>query len=84
MKVISDPSYRFGHYRVDGGDRRGCLGSQRGTHSVTEVDASTGALVRVISGPKYQFRSPWQIAAGGDRLWVTNLEGNTVTTFPAA
>jgi outer membrane protein assembly factor BamB len=45
--------------------------------SVTEVDASTGALVRVISGPKYEFDSPDAVASSGPDLFVAN-EGNCI------
>ena len=40
--------------------------------SVTELDASTGALVGVLSGPKYRFDSPDALAVSGPDLFVVN------------
>jgi hypothetical protein len=47
--------------------------------SVTELSASTGRLVRVISGSTYQFNSPEAIATGGGYVWVANTNGDSVT-----
>ena len=54
--------------------------------TVTEFDASTGALVKVISGPSYDFNGPalccqnggseGAIAADGDDLFVANGQGS--------
>jgi DNA-binding beta-propeller fold protein YncE len=59
--------------------------------SVTEIDAATGALVRVISARRYQFNAPAGIAAAGNRVWVIssgfNGDGNprgSVTEIDAA
>jgi hypothetical protein len=51
--------------------------------SVTEIDASTGALVRVISGLEYQFYGPDALAASGGNLLVANNFGS-VTEFNAS
>ena len=40
--------------------------------SITEVDASTGAIVRVISGPGYHFDEPKSLGLGGGDLFVAN------------
>ena len=40
--------------------------------SVTEFNASTGALIRVLSAPRYEFDYPDAIAVGANRLWVGN------------
>jgi DNA-binding beta-propeller fold protein YncE len=50
--------------------------------SVTELNASTGTLVRVLSGPGYGFNNPAAIAADGTRVWVANYGGDSVTEFP--
>jgi hypothetical protein len=48
-------------------------------NSLTELDATTGALVRVVAGSQYAFNHPWTLALAGGFLWVTNPDGNTVT-----
>jgi hypothetical protein len=45
--------------------------------SVTELDASTGALVRVVVGPQYEFNYPYTLAVNGDDLFVA--DGFSVT-----
>jgi hypothetical protein len=52
--------------------------------SVTELNASTGNLVRVISGSTYQFHTPEGIATGGGYVWLTNSNGNSVTELRAS
>ena len=39
---------------------------------MTELSASTGALVKVISGPAYKFDGPDAIASDGTHVWVAN------------
>ena len=48
-------------------------------NSVTEINAGTGALIRVLSGREYHFKDPTGIAASGRTAWVTNMGGNSVT-----
>jgi DNA-binding beta-propeller fold protein YncE len=58
-----------------------------GSNSVTELNATTGALIRVISGERYQLNSGGlsvAIAADGNRVWVPNANGNSVTEINAA
>lgn len=55
-----------------------------GGDSVTELSASSGALVRVISGSRYNFDFPEAIAADGGELFVVNLGGDSVTSFAAS
>ena len=50
-----------------------------GSNSVTELDAATGALVQVISGPTYGFDfgtdlagEPDAIDSDGTHVWVAN------------
>jgi hypothetical protein len=44
-----------------------------GPGSVTEVNATTGALVRVISGPAFRFYYPFDVLAAGPDVFVGNL-----------
>ncbi len=46
-----------------------------GDGTVTELDARTGGLVRVLAGPSYRFDFPGAIAAAGTHLWVANAYG---------
>ena len=48
-----------------------------------ELDAATGAPVRVLTGHRYGFSSPGAIAADGARIWVANAAGNSVTELNA-
>ena len=41
-------------------------------NSVTELSASTGALVKVIGGSSYGFDDPVAIASDGTHVWVAN------------
>ena len=41
-------------------------------NSVTEIDASTGALVQVLSGGNYGFNLPGAVAVDGSHTWVAN------------
>jgi hypothetical protein len=52
--------------------------------SVTELNAATGAPIRILTGPKYRFNNPAAIAADGTRIWVANNMGYSVTEFPAS
>ena len=53
-------------------------------NSITEFNAATGALVRVIQGKNYGFNSPWAITVSGSNAFVTNINGNSVTEFNVA
>ncbi len=50
--------------------------------SVTEINATTGALIRVITARRYQLNEPAGIAATGNTVWVAN--GGSVTEINAA
>ena len=52
--------------------------------SVTELSASTGALVKVIRGSSYGFDYPSGITSDGTHVWVANYWGNSVTEFSAS
>jgi hypothetical protein len=51
--------------------------------SVTQLNASTGKQVRVLSGAQYQLNSPTVIAAAGDNVFIVNTNGNSVTEVDA-
>jgi DNA-binding beta-propeller fold protein YncE len=51
--------------------------------SVTELDAATGDLVRVLSGSRYKFNNPTGISSDGTHVWVVNADGS-VTELDAA
>jgi hypothetical protein len=51
-------------------------------NSLTELDASTGALVRVISASSYRFNGPVAMAVSGHDLFVANGGGRSVTELP--
>ena len=55
-----------------------------GGNSVTELTASTPALVRVISGSAYSFNDPDAMAVAGNDLFVANEWGNSLTVLDAA
>lgn len=57
--------------------------ANRDGDSVTELNASTGALVKVISGSAYGFDDPDAVATDGDDVWVTNGMANSVTELGA-
>ena len=52
--------------------------------SVTELDAATGAPIKIVAGPKYEFDGPDAVASDGTHVWVTNWDGQSVTEFPAS
>jgi hypothetical protein len=41
-----------------------------GSGTVTELNASTSSLVRVVSGSSYQLSDPQSIALDGAHVWV--------------
>lgn len=46
-----------------------------GDGTVTELDSSTGRLVRILTGQGYKFDFPGPIAAVGSDLWIANAWG---------
>jgi hypothetical protein len=66
----------------------GVKGNLRGTGSITELKASTGKLVRVITVAAARLDNPAAIAVSGSHVWVTNLEtsseGGSVTDLNEA
>lgn len=54
------------------------------SNSVSELLASTGALVQVISGASFGFNKPVAVLSDGTHVWVTNEGGNSVTELSAS
>ena len=48
-------------------------------NSITELNASSGSLVRVINAKADQFRDPDGIALNKSRAWIVNYLGDSVT-----
>ena len=71
-----------GHLRLELRVQRSrARSSSDGTHvwvanasgnTVTELSASTGALVKVISGSSYGFNDPMRSSSDGTHVWVAN------------
>jgi DNA-binding beta-propeller fold protein YncE len=53
-------------------------------NSVTELNASKGTLVQVMSGSSYKFDYPVAVSAYGPYAWVANAQGNSVTEINAS
>jgi DNA-binding beta-propeller fold protein YncE len=53
-------------------------------NSVTELNASTGSLVRVLSGHRYGFDNPIALAVVGKTIWIANGAGNSVTVVSSS
>jgi DNA-binding beta-propeller fold protein YncE len=56
-----------------------CTGGVRGSGSITELLATTGALVQVLSGATYELDAPSVISSDGTDLWVVNSSSSIVT-----
>jgi hypothetical protein len=55
-----------------------------GTGSITEVSASSGALIGTASGPVFGFDQPTGLAVADGEVFVANSANNTVTVVSAA
>ena len=83
IKVIAGSSYQLGilgaitsdgtHVWV-GSYSRGDLGTFGGW--LTEIDAATGQLIKVISASSYEFNEPDAMTTDGTRIWVANNNDN--------
>lgn len=51
-------------------------------NQVTELDAASGTVDRVIHGPAYGLDNPGAVSSGGGHVWVASTD--TVTTFPTS
>ena len=84
MKVVSGAKYRFDWpvaFAMSGVDL--FVANYNGA-SVTEVNASTGALMKVISGLKYHFDEPGALALTGTDLFVGNYGSAKITEVDAS
>jgi streptogramin lyase len=52
----------------------GVEGDPGGTGSITELDATTGAFIRVIDEGAAKLDNPAGVAANGSRVWVSSLQ----------
>ena len=52
-------------------------------NSVTELNATTGALVRVIKGSSYKLHGTGHITSNGSDVWISNLRGTTLAELSA-
>jgi DNA-binding beta-propeller fold protein YncE len=52
-------------------------------NAVIELNAATGALVKVLRGSRYDFLGPVGIDSDGTNVWVANESDGSVTGFPA-
>ncbi len=91
VKVISGPSYRFAFLNkrllsaaAVASDGSHVWVTNFAGNAVTELSASTGALVRVISGSGYAFDAPMGIISDGSHVWVANERADSVTELPAS
>jgi hypothetical protein len=86
VQTLSGPQYGFGSYvslfgyRPEGiaaaGNRVWVADPNGGTDghgAVTEINARTGALVRVLSGSPYNLSTPNAVAAAGSQVWIASF-----------
>jgi DNA-binding beta-propeller fold protein YncE len=94
IRVLTGPRYQFNRpdaiaadgTRVWVANYGSGVGNARGG-SVTELNAATGAPIRVLTESGYGFNGPSAIALDGTRVWVTNdpyNSGGSVTELNAA
>jgi outer membrane protein assembly factor BamB len=93
VRVISGPKYNLASpvafppasvVVVAGDDLFVANRPESGGGSVTEINVSTGALVRVASGRAYRLSNPIAMAVVGGNLFVANGRGNSVTELDAS
>ena len=83
MKVIKGSSYGFINPLGVSSDGTHVWVTNRDGNSVTELNAATGALVKLITGSSYKFDQPTTISSDGMNVWVANFGDQSVTGFPA-
>ncbi len=87
VQVISGPQWRFRAPFAVASDGPDIFttdlpnGLRKGmdTGSVTELDASTGKVLRVVSGPQYRFLDPASMSFYGGDMFVSDFGGSWVT-----
>ena len=55
-----------------------------GSNAVIELSATTGKLVKVLSGASYGFNGPGAVSSDGTHVWVVKGNSGTVTEMSAA
>ena len=55
-----------------------------GNNTVTEIKASTGALVKVLSHPSDGFATPVSIVVHGSHVFVANVSANSITELDSS
>lgn len=62
--------------------------ADQGASAVYELNARTGALIRIISSPRYRVGDPQSVAVDGGHVWVASAgypgPGGSVTEISAA
>ena len=81
--MISGSRYNFNNSVAIDSDGTHVWVANYDGHSVTELSARTGRVVKVISGSRYKFKGPFSIASDGSHVWVVNLDGDSVTELSA-
>jgi hypothetical protein len=86
VRVISGSAYRlYGDAMVLSGTDLFVSNSDiDGNGWLTEIDASTGALVRTISGQAYRFSFPCALAIKGTHLFVVDTGSGSLADIDAA
>jgi hypothetical protein len=82
--VYSGSRYIFSDPQAIASDGTHIWVANQDGHSVTELNASTGALVRTISGTSYKFNGPSAITSEGTHVWVAGRRGSSVTELNAS
>lgn len=92
IRVLDSASYKFDailglasdgtHLWVASGG--GILGASNLQPCITEVDESSGNLVRVLRGSSEGLNWPLALASDGTHLWIANSLGNSVTEIDEA
>jgi outer membrane protein assembly factor BamB len=68
----------LGRYRANAN-----LTGSYGPGAVSQIDASSGALVRVIRGTRFDLDSPSALAGHGGRVYVADTGANAITVLDA-
>jgi outer membrane protein assembly factor BamB len=59
-------------------------GDGRGVGSVTELNAATGRVIRIITAQTAPFDEPTSIAISGGHVWVANLDYSSIVELNAS
>ncbi len=77
-------SWAFGAPDGITASRTGIWVSDGLSNAVYELSPSTGALIKIIAGPRYRFDDPDAIVADRAGIWVASARDNIVTELNAA